>query len=71
MSFILPPNEYGCIYASLSGPAIDLQKMPILAIFGMKVAVLKINRTVISDYENRSVKKHSEQINCWIIKFEQ
>ena len=31
MSFILPPNEYGNIYASLSGPAIDLQKMPILA----------------------------------------
>ena len=25
------PNEYGCVYASLSGPAIDLQKMPLLA----------------------------------------
>ena len=31
ISFILPPNEYGCVYASLCGPAIDLQKMPIVA----------------------------------------
>ena len=34
ISFILPPNEYGCVYAWItleSGPAIDLQKMPILA----------------------------------------
>ena len=34
ISFILSPNEYGCVYvwATLgSGPAIDLQKMPILA----------------------------------------
>ena len=31
MRFILPPNEYGCVYALLSGPAIDLQKMSILA----------------------------------------
>ena len=31
LCFILSPNEYGCVYASLSGPAIDLQKMPILA----------------------------------------
>ena len=30
ISFILPPDKYGCVYASLSGPAIDLQKMPIL-----------------------------------------
>ena len=33
MSFILPPNEYGCVYAwtkLASAPAIDLQKMPIL-----------------------------------------
>ena len=30
ISIILPPNEYGCVYASLSGPAINLQKMPIL-----------------------------------------
>ena len=30
ISFILSPNEFGCVYASLSGPAIDLQKMPIL-----------------------------------------
>ena len=28
---ILPPNEYVCVYASLSRPAIDLQKMLILA----------------------------------------
>ena len=28
ISFILSPNEYDCVYASLSGPAIDLQKMP-------------------------------------------
>ena len=28
--FTLPPNEYVCIYASLSGPAIGIQKMPIL-----------------------------------------
>ena len=26
ISFILPPNEYGCVYASLNGPAIDLQE---------------------------------------------
>ena len=34
ISFILPPNEYGCVYTRTmlrSGPAIDLQKMPILA----------------------------------------
>ena len=34
ISFILPPNEYGCVYAWTtlgSGPAIDLQKMSILA----------------------------------------
>ena len=33
ISFILPPNEYGCLYAWTtlgSGLAIDLQKMPIL-----------------------------------------
>ena len=33
ISFILPPNEYGCVYAWItlgSGTAIDLQKMPIL-----------------------------------------
>ena len=32
ISFILPPNDYGCVYAWTmleSGPAIDLQKMPI------------------------------------------
>ena len=28
---MLPPNEYVCVYALLSGPVIDLQKMPILA----------------------------------------
>ena len=35
ISFILPPNEYGCVYAWItlgSGPAIDLRKMPILEI---------------------------------------
>ena len=31
ISFISPPNAYGCVYASLNGPAIDLQKMPLLA----------------------------------------
>ena len=34
ISFILPPNEYNCVYAWPmlgSGPAIDLQTMPILA----------------------------------------
>ena len=34
ISFLLPPNEYGCVYAWTtleSGPAIDLHKMPILA----------------------------------------
>ena len=30
ISFILPPNEYGCVYAWPSGPAIDLRNMPIL-----------------------------------------
>ena len=36
ISFILTLNEYGCVYAWTilgTGPAIDLQKMPILAIF--------------------------------------
>ena len=28
---MLPRNEYGCVYASLSGPAINLQKMTISA----------------------------------------
>ena len=31
ISFILSLNEYSCVYDSLSGPAINLQKMPILA----------------------------------------
>ena len=34
ISFILPSNDYGCVYAWTtleSGPAIDLKKMPILA----------------------------------------
>ena len=34
ISFILPPNEYGCVHARTtlgSGPAIDLQKILILA----------------------------------------
>ena len=34
ISFILPPNEHCCVYTRTrlgSGPAIDLQKMPILA----------------------------------------
>ena len=34
INFILPPNEYGCVYDWTmlgTGPAIDLQKMPILA----------------------------------------
>ena len=34
ISFILPPNEYGCVYTWTtlgSGPATDLQKMPVLA----------------------------------------
>ena len=34
ISFILSPNEYGCVYAWTtleSGPAIDLKKMPIVA----------------------------------------
>ena len=33
ISFILPPNQYGCVYTWTtlgSGPTIDLQKMPIL-----------------------------------------
>ena len=31
ISFVLSPNKYGCVYASLSWPAIDLKKMAILA----------------------------------------
>ena len=27
ISFILPPNEYGCVYVSLSEPANDLQRI--------------------------------------------
>ena len=40
---------------------------------GLKINVAKVYRTVISAYENRSVKKYSNQINyCMsIIKFEQ
>ena len=31
ISFILPQNEYGCVYAWTTLESIDLQKMPILA----------------------------------------
>ena len=55
ISFILPPNEYDCVYAWTtlgSGPAIDLQKMSILA-----------NKIIFSDeahfnlggYENKQI----------------
>ena len=50
ISFILPPNEYGCVYAWTtlgSGPTIDLQKMPILAkkksSFQTKLILIKQN----------------------------
>ena len=42
ISFIYPPNEYGCVYASLSESAIDLQKMPILTKKNNKQKTTKI-----------------------------
>ena len=43
ISFSLPPKEYDYVYASLSGLAIDLQKVPILATkssFQMKLILI-------------------------------
>ena len=49
ISFILPLNEYGCVSNafSLSGPAIDLQKMPILpkkSSFQMKLILILVGK---------------------------
>ena len=60
ISFILPPNEYGCVYAWTmlgSGPEIDLQKMPILP-----------KKIIFSDeahFDLQSAKQTNKQ-NCLI-----
>ena len=64
--FILPPNEYGCVYASLSGPAIDLQKMPILA---KKIMYVKKKNCSIWGTENRHAyiekSTHPKRVTVW------
>ena len=55
INFILPPNECGCVYASLSGPAIDLQKMPIMA-----------KKTIFSDEANFDLGGYVNKQNCRI-----
>ena len=55
ISFILPPNEYGCVYASLSGAAIDLQKVPILA-----------KKIVFSDEAHFDLGRYVNKRNCRI-----
>ena len=53
ISFILPLNKYGCVYTRTtlgSGPAIDLQKLPILAnksSFQAKLSLLEHSKTVL------------------------
>ena len=56
ISCILPPNEYGCVYTSLSEPAIDLQKMPILA---KKKNHLFKRRSFWSPYTHLGYRKHA------------
>ena len=53
--YILLSNEYGCVYASLSGAAIDLQKVPILA--------KKIN---FSDEARLDLGRYVNKRNCRI-----
>ena len=55
ISFILPSNEYGCVYASLSVPAIDLQKMPILA-----------KKVIFSDEVHFDLGNYVNNQNCHI-----
>ena len=58
ISFILPPNEVGCVYAWTtlgSGAAIDLQKMPILA-----------KKIIISDEAHFDLGGYVNNQNCRI-----
>ena len=55
INFILPPHEYGCVYASLSGAAIDLQKMSILA-----------KKIVFSDEAHFDLGGYVNEQNCRI-----
>ena len=58
ISLILPPNEYGCVYAWTtlgSGSAIDLQKMPILA-----------KKIILSDEAHFDIDGYVNKQNCCI-----
>ena len=55
ISFILPPNEYGCVNASVSGLAIDLQKMPVLT-----------KKTIFSDDAFFDLGGYVNKQNCCI-----
>ena len=60
ISFILPPNAYGYVYASTtlrSGSAIDLQKMPILA---------KKKKIIFSDEAHFDLGGYVNKQNCRI-----
>ena len=57
ISFILLPNEYGCVYASLRGLAIDLQKTPILK---------KIWKIIFSDEAHFDLFRYVNKQNCRI-----
>ena len=58
ISFILPPNEYDCVHAWTmlgNGPAIDLQKMPILA-----------KKIIFSDGAHSDIGGYVNKQNCCI-----
>ena len=58
ISFILPPNEYGCVYAWTtlgSRPAIDLQKLPTLA-----------KKIIFSDEAHFDLGGYVDKQNCHI-----
>ena len=52
---MLPPKEYGCVYTSLCGPAIDLQKMPIWA-----------KKIIFSDEAHFNLSGYVNKQNCRI-----
>ena len=56
ISFILPPNEYGCVYAWTMQGSIDLQKMPILA----------KKKIIFSDEAHCDLGEHVNKQNCRI-----
>ena len=69
-SFIHPPNEYGCVFAWTTlenGPAIDLQKMPILAkqklSFQMKLILIIISYWKV--WISKSLIEMKYCVMCW------